>query len=229
MVSFDWQKEAQEQWDNRAAFWNEKSTGMWDSGSRKDIVPFIEKHLDKKSSVLDIGCGDGYGSYKLHDVGYHVTGVDLSSEMIHRAKDRVPNEEIEFLQGNVMNLPFDNNSYDGMMAINVLEWTEQPAKALYELHRVLKKDGLLCIGILGPTAGPRTNSYPRVYGEKAICNTLMPWEFQRLASEINFEYVDGFGVYKEGVKKENYQGLSCELKQALSFMWVFMLRKEGDV
>ncbi|MGY0693644.1 class I SAM-dependent methyltransferase [Virgibacillus sp. FSP13] len=229
MASFDWQKEAQEQWDSRAAFWNEKSTGMWDTGSRRDIVPCIEKYLTKKGKILDIGCGDGYGSYKLHNVGYQVTGVDLSTEMIRRAKDRVPNEEIEFLQGNVMNLPFDSNSYNGVMAINVLEWTEQPAIALKELQRVLKKDGLLCIGILGPTAGPRANSYSRVYGEKAICNTMMPWEFQRLASESDFEYIDGFGVYKEGVKKENYQGLSRELKQALSFMWVFMFRKVGEV
>lgn len=226
--SFNWRKEAEAQWDNRAAFWNERSKNMWDNGSRKDIVPFIEKHLEKGSKILDIGCGDGYGSYKLHQLGYDVTGMDLSTEMISRAKQRLHKEEIKFMQGDVGELPFAANSSDGIMAINVLEWTEFPENALVELHRVLKKDGLLCIGVLGPTAGPRTNSYPRLKGEEAICNTMMPWEFQKLASENNLQYVDGFGVYKEGVKEQHYKNLPLDLKQALTFLWVFMLRKVGE-
>lgn len=226
--SFNWRKEAEAQWDNRAAFWNERSKNMWDNGSRKDIVPFIEKHLEKGSKILDIGCGDGYGSYKLHQLGYDVTGMDLSNEMISRAKQRLHKEEIKFMQGDVGELPFAANSSDGIMAINVLEWTEFPENALVELHRVLKKDGLLCIGVLGPTAGPRTNSYPRLKGEEAICNTMMPWEFQKLASENNLQYVDGFGVYKEGVKEQHYKNLPLDLKQALTFLWVFMLRKVGE-
>ncbi|SEQ76216.1 Methyltransferase domain-containing protein [Virgibacillus subterraneus] len=226
--SFNWQKEAEVQWDNRAAFWNERSTNMWDNGSRKDIVPFIKKHLDEGSTIIDIGCGDGYGSYKLHKLGYNVVGMDLSTEMIARAKQRLNKEEIKFMQGDAGELSFNANSCEGIMAINVLEWTEFPEKAVREFHRVLKKDGLLCVGILGPTAGPRTNSYPRLQGEKAICNTMMPWEFQKLASENNLQYVDGFGVFKEEVKEHHYKDLTLELKQALTFLWVFMLRKVGE-
>lgn len=226
--SFNWQKEAEEQWDNRAEFWNERSTNMWEIGSRKDIIPFVEKHMSSGSSILDIGCGDGYGSYKLYKSGYNVVGMDLSNEMIARAKKRLHNEEISFLQGDIGNLPFDDNSSDGIMVINVLEWTELPSKALLEIHRVLKNDGFLCVGVLGPTAGPRANSYPRIHGEKAICNTMMPWEFQKLATESNFQYVDGFGVYKEEVKPHHYKDLALDLQQALTFMWVFMLRKVGE-
>ncbi|MFB4168069.1 class I SAM-dependent methyltransferase [Virgibacillus sp. JSM 102003] len=226
--SFNWRKEAEAQWDNRAAFWNERSKNMWDNGSRKDIVPFIEKHLEKGSKILDIGCGDGYGSYKLRQSGYDVTGMDLSNEMISRAKKQLHNEEIKFIQGDVGELPFAANSSDGIMAINVLEWTEYPERSLVELHRVLKEDGLLCIGVLGPTAGPRINSYPRLQGKEAICNTMMPWEFQKLASENNLQYVDGFGVYKEGVKEQHHKNLPLDLKQALTFLWVFMLRKVGE-
>lgn len=226
--SFDWHKEAETQWDRRAAFWNERSENMWNGGSRKSIIPFIEKHIDKGSSVLDIGCGDGYGSYKLYKSGYKVTGMDISTEMITWAKKRIHMDELNFLQGDVGNLPFGNNSMDGMMAINVLEWTEFPATVLKELYRVLKTDGLVCVGILGPTAGPRSNSYPRLHTEKAICNTMMPWEFQQLAVENNFKLVDSFGVYKDGVTENHYKNLELELKQALSFMWIFMLRKVGE-
>ena len=41
------------------------------------------------------------------------------------------------------------------MAINSLEWTEEPLRALNEIKRVLKSDGYACIAILGPTAKPR--------------------------------------------------------------------------
>ncbi|WP_373895084.1 class I SAM-dependent methyltransferase [Virgibacillus natechei] len=228
MTTFDWKKEAELQWDNRAHLWNERSVNMWDNGSRKDIIPFVENHVKEGGKILDIGCGDGYGSYKLYKAGYDVVGVDISSEMITLAKERTMHEDIPFSQGDVSDMSFENESFDAIMAINVLEWTESPAKALDELKRIVKKDGLLCVGILGPTAGPRMNSYPRLLGEKAIANTMMPWEFQKLSSDNNLEYVDGIGVYKDGVKEHHYTELPLELKQALTFMWVFTLRKGSD-
>ncbi|OZU89134.1 SAM-dependent methyltransferase [Virgibacillus indicus] len=227
-MSFNWSKEAQKQWDNRAGFWNEKSAGMWDSGSRKEIIPFIEKHLEKGSSILDIGCGDGYGTQKLHKAGYNATGVDISREMISLASKLAENKPISFFQADINDMSFEGEGFDGIMCINVLEWTEDPHEALRNLSNAVKKDGLLCIGLLGPTAGPRTNSYPRLHGNKTICNTMMPWEFKQLASESNLNYLDGFGVYKKGVEEQHYKGLPIELKQALTFMWVFMLQKVGE-
>lgn len=227
-MSFNWSKKAQEQWDNQAGFWNEKSAGMWDNGSRKEIIPFIENHLEKGSSILDIGCGDGYGTQKLHKAGYNATGVDLSEEMISLAREQAENKPVSFFQADINDLPFEGKSFDGIMCINVLEWTENPGKALQNLRGAVKKDGVLCIGLLGPTAGPRTNSYPRLHGKKTICNTMMPWEFNKLASENKLNYLDGFGVYKKDVKEQHYKGLPMELKQALTFMWVFMLQKVGE-
>ncbi|WP_010529360.1 class I SAM-dependent methyltransferase [Lentibacillus jeotgali] len=222
---FDWHHEAEKQWDDRAEFWSARSMEMWDSGSRKDIVPFIQRQLEQDSKILDVGCGDGYGSYKLHKLGYHVTGVDISGEMIRRASEKTEQAAISFRQGDITRLPIDDKSQDAIMAINVLEWTETPVKALNELGRVLKKDGLFVAGILGPTAGPRMNSYPRLHGENAICNTVMPWEFQQLAQENDLMYEDGFGIYKKGVHERHYKGLALDLQQALTFMWVFMMRK----
>ena len=228
-MSFNWSREAEKQWDCRADFWNKRSSAMWDSGSRKDIIPFIENHLEKGNSILDIGCGDGYGTQKLHNTGYKTTGIDLSGEMISLAKKYAESKPISFFQADINELPFERESFDAVMCINVLEWTEDPYMALRKICNVLKKGGMLCIGILGPTAGPRINSYPRLHGQKTICNTMMPWEFGKLASESsNLSYINGFGVYKKGVKKQHYSSLPEELKQALSFMWVFMLRKVGE-
>ncbi|QKY71169.1 bifunctional 2-polyprenyl-6-hydroxyphenol methylase/3-demethylubiquinol 3-O-methyltransferase UbiG [Lentibacillus sp. CBA3610] len=222
-----WHKEAEFQWDNRADFWNQRSVEMWDNGSRKNITPFIEEHLQPESSIIDVGCGDGYGSFKLYQSGYHVTGVDISGEMIRLAKKRLHQEDIFFSQGDVIDLPIQDNGIDSVMAINVIEWTESPVDVLKEFDRVLTTNGILFAGILGPTAGPRMNSYSRLRGERTICNTMMPWEFQQLALEIGFDYADGFGVFKNGVSEHHYRDLPLDLQQALSFMWVFMLRKVG--
>lgn len=226
MNSFDWSKKSKEEWDNRAEFWSSRSQDMWETGSRKDIIPFFNQYLSRNSKVLDVGCGDGYGTFKLHKLGHAVIGIDISDEMIVKAKASA--ENIPFLTADVSTIPMEDASFDAVMSINVLEWVEVPERALRELKRVLKPNGLLCVGILGPTAGPRASGYPKVYGKHTICNNMMPWEFFKLANELGLEPVDEFGVYKEGVTERNYQDLTIVLKQALSFMWLFLFRKVGD-
>src|SRR5690625_876728 len=255
--SYRWEKEAEKAWDERAPNWNARSQELWEEGNRKEIIPFIQEHLDINKEIIDVGCGDGYGSLKLHQSGYKVIGVDLTKQMIKKAKNRMDDESIPFMQADssqlpfekqhfdatmaihVMSLtedtndplhqlPFEKQRFDAIMAINVLEWTEDPIDSLHEFQRVLKIGGLLFIGILGLTAGPRANSYDRLYQKSTICNTMMPWEFQQLATENGFEYMDGFGVYKNQVQEEQYKDLSLELQQSLTFMWVFMFKKVGE-
>ncbi|MFS8630883.1 MAG: class I SAM-dependent methyltransferase, partial [Bacillales bacterium] len=107
-----------------------------------------------------------------------------------------------------------------------LEWTENPLRALAEMKRILKDGGKACVGMLGPTAGPRKQSFPRLYGKRVICNTMMPWEFERLALENGWEKVDELTVFKKDALKLPTERLSGELRQALSFMHVFMLEKK---
>ncbi|MCT2535153.1 class I SAM-dependent methyltransferase [Aquibacillus koreensis] len=226
MEEFNWHKEAKERWDERADFWNQSSEDMWERGIRKSIIPFIEKHFPKGSYVADLGCGDGFGTLKLHEAGYRVVGVDLSDEMILKAKNRV--EDIAFFQGDLLQLPFQNDAFTGLMAINSLEWTEKPLKGLNEMRRVLQSGHLLCLGLLGPTAHPRKNSYRRLYNEPVICNTMMPWEFEQLAVENGWEVMDGVGIYRGAVDENKIEHYPKELKQSLTFMWLFMLRKKEE-
>ncbi|AUJ23944.1 MULTISPECIES: class I SAM-dependent methyltransferase [Virgibacillus] len=225
-MGFNWNGEVAKQWDERAVTWNERSKSMWETGSRQAVIPFLRRFLSANQHVLDIGCGDGYGAYKLYEQGYQVAALDISSVMVQYAKQKLPNS-IHVMEGDVQKLPFSTNTFDAIMAINVLEWTENPKQALQELKRVVKERGHICVGILGPTAGPRANSYPRLHGETVICNTMMPWEFQQLCTETDLEYVDGYGVPKQGVSKEMYNHLPLDLQQSLSFSWIFMLRNGG--
>ncbi len=225
MGDFRWHKEAEKQWDGQADFWSKQSQAMWNSGSRSTIIPFFSKHLEDKAHILDAGCGDGYGSYLLSELGFQVVGIDISAEMIEKANNRSQSVNLSFTQGDLTRLPFENETFSGIMAINSIEWTEQPLQAIYELRRVTKPGGIFCVGLLGPTAGPRQHAYQRLYGDTVIQNTMMPWEFEQLVSENGWRVVDGQPVYKDAVNIETTKGLPKELKQALSFMWVFILKK----
>ncbi|MGI8316451.1 class I SAM-dependent methyltransferase [Halobacillus mangrovi] len=222
---FNWHVEAERVWNDKAEFWNSKSKGMWEEGSRKTIVPFIKQHIEIGNHIADLGCGDGYGAYKLYKEGYCVTGLDLSQDMIERANKRLETDRLSFVQGDLTKLPFQDESFDGLMAVNSLEWTEVPYVGLEEMKRVLKPGGKLCVGILGPTAMPRVNSYRRVYGEKVVCNTMMPWELEKMAEETGWRVLNGHGVYKRGVEPEAIEHFTDDLKQALTFMWVFIFQK----
>lgn len=223
----DWQNKSKEKWDKQAISWDSRSLNMWENGSRKDIIPFFKKHISLMSTVIDIGCGSGYGSYKLSENGYQVTGIDISTEMIDIAKVKLENQSIPLHVGEVDSLPFEDESFQSALLINVIEWTKNPAKSLTEIKRVLTKNGYLCAGILGATAGPRANSYPRLYGKDVIMNTMMPWEFFELAREHGFKLIEQKPVYKTGINIESVAHLDDNLKQAISFMTLFMLQK-GD-
>lgn len=226
MTNFRWVNEAEKQWDERAETWHSNSKEMWETGSRKDILPFLTKHVSGESSICDLGCGDGYASYKLATKGFHVTGVDLSEQMLEKARFQAKGTSAEFLKADISKVPVESESFDAVMAINSLEWTENPLNVLQEMKRIVKNEGLICIAILGPTAMPRINSYRRLYGEEVICNTMMPWELGKLAEENGLVKVDEIGVYKRGADKLPLEKLSYDLKQAVTFMWVFMFQNK---
>lgn len=220
-----WNEQTKKQWNKQATNWDERSISMWDHGSRKDIIPFFNKQASTDSSVIDIGCGSGYGSFKLKESGYNVTGIDLSEEMIELAKNHL-GSDVPLYVGSVGALPFKDESFDHALLINVIEWTENPIDALIEIKRILKKDGLLCVGILGATAGPRAHSYQRLNKEEVVMNTMMPWEFFQLAKENGFNLVEQHVIHKNDVDHKAVAKLPDELQQAISFMTLFMLKKE---
>ncbi|HWO76325.1 MAG TPA: class I SAM-dependent methyltransferase [Bacillus sp. (in: firmicutes)] len=226
-MAYNWHDESQAKWNEMADYWNQSSESMWEKGSRKDIIPFIKRFVHPGSSICDLGCGDGYGSLLLAASGYSVVGIDFADEMIQKAKLRIKDYDLAFIHGSMTDTPFANEEFDAVMAINSIEWNESPLHALTEMARITKPKGYACVGILGPTAAPRVNSYDRLYGKPAVCHTIMPWEFSQLAKENGWIVADQFPVYKREVESEWADPLPPILQQALSFMWVFMLQKNS--
>ncbi|MFP3390008.1 class I SAM-dependent methyltransferase [Brevibacillus sp. SIMBA_040] len=228
-----WSEQAAKQWDHFAADWHSKSDAMWETGSRRTILPFFMQHISTQTGpVLDAGCGDGYASCKLAGQGYTVEGIDIAGEMIRLAHDRAKAEDVQvqvhFQTADISHMPFSDESFAGVLSINVVEFTPSPLQTLRGLHRVLAPEGVLILGILGPTAGPRAHSYRRLYEETTIQNTMMPWEAKQLARENGFLLLSEEPVYKEGITPDIAGRLSVELREAVSFLTLFALQKEAN-
>ncbi|MED0737760.1 class I SAM-dependent methyltransferase [Aneurinibacillus thermoaerophilus] len=225
-MAFNWHAACETHWNKMSGHWQANSREMWENGSRKTILPTLSSYIKPElGPVLDAGCGDGYGSAKLAELGFSVIGLDISEEMIKKAEKRIkPGLRLSFVKADLRELPFEKQSFQAIMAINVIEWTDDPRRMLISLKEYLKPGGLLALGILGPTAAPREHGYRRLYGEDVVINTMMPWECGRLLTEIGYTILHQEGVYKRGVTEEMTSTLSLELRQALSFLWMFYVR-----
>ena len=96
-------------------------------------------------TVLDLGCGAGHGSNMLAKKYKKVVGVDISEEAIGYAKNNWSLPNIEFVIGNSMDLPFEDNSFDVVASFEVFEHLNDWKKFLSEIKRVLKPKGIVYI------------------------------------------------------------------------------------
>lgn len=98
----------------------------------------------KNKKCLDAGCGGGRYTIAMARLGACATGIDLGREGIEDAKKRAAGlNNASFRTGSVEILPFEDESFDIVVNSGVLQHTVNPAKALNELSRVLKRGGSL--------------------------------------------------------------------------------------
>ncbi len=100
--------------------------------------------------ILDVGCGTGNFSIKLAEMGCEVVGIDVSEEMLGKARKKA-NEKglnIKFEIMDVYNLNFSDKTFDGVFSMAAFEFIKEPQKAYNEMYRVLKNKGHLLIGTI---------------------------------------------------------------------------------
>lgn len=101
-------------------------------------------------SVLDAGCGSGTLSEALRDLGATVTGIDASAGMLALAQQRLGGD-VALHQADLNEpLPFDNGTFDDVLASLVLHYLEDWAPALTEMRRVLRPAGRLLVSVDHP-------------------------------------------------------------------------------
>ena len=103
------------------------------------LYPKLNKRLQGK--ILDLGCGIGdFLRYNKNAVG-----VDVNENAVNDLK----NQGLNVFHMDYDVLPFDNGKFDSIVLDNVLEHISNPEPLLLEAHRVLKKNGLILIGVPG--------------------------------------------------------------------------------
>jgi ArsR family transcriptional regulator len=104
----------------------------------------IEKLLPQNLTVADIGCGTGSLTFELARFAGKVIGVDLSKEMLRRARAVAKEREVdnvEFRQGDALKLPLDSRSVDAAFCVMVLHFLPDPQRAIADLCRITRPDG----------------------------------------------------------------------------------------
>ena len=101
--------------------------------------------------LLDVGYGDGTYAIEAARRGAVVTGVDTSEAMIRAAGRRANHHgvNVDLLLGDARALPFEDETFDVVVAVTVLCFVPQPLDAVREMARVLTPGGRLVIGELG--------------------------------------------------------------------------------
>ena len=112
---------------------------------------FLKKEIDKlrlKSGdkLLEVGCGQGVFLKRIvKTYGVDAVGVDVSEKSIKYARQNQKGRLVEFVVGDALNLPFQNDSFSVVISFDLLEHIADQEKAVEEMTRVLKPEGLLII------------------------------------------------------------------------------------
>lgn len=97
--------------------------------------------------ILDVGCGSGDVIAKMASMGHVCTGIDVSKSFLKwcqfvKTKENIP---ASFVLCDSGHLPLQNDTYDVVVCTEVIRHLANPEKNLDEIHRVLRKDGILLL------------------------------------------------------------------------------------
>lgn len=112
----------------------------------EDIIEETKNYLDHNDWVLEIGCGDGDFSFDLSYYVNNYVATDYNSNVINKAFQKKsyisrPPDALRFQHTDVYNIPFDDKTFDKVLAFNTLHILYDPKGAISEIKRVLKDDG----------------------------------------------------------------------------------------
>lgn len=101
--------------------------------------------LARGKRVLDLGSGEGYGVDLLAGTAEEAVGVDLAPEAIYHARRTYRRKNLRFLYMDICSLDLEDEYFDLVCSLQVVEHLHQPEKLMEEARRVLKKGGLCVI------------------------------------------------------------------------------------
>ena len=140
-------------------FWD-RNAGRYDRFMRKDGAAYemmyeMIRPVVRHKTVLELATGTGLIAKHIVNAAALVEATDASAEMIAEAKRDNHSAKLHFSAQDMFHLPYANQSFDVVIVSNALHIVPQPEKALAEIRRVLKDDGVL----IAPTFTHAGNSF----------------------------------------------------------------------
>lgn len=132
---------------NSQNFWD-KNAGRYDCFMRKDAAAYEQMYellrlVVRQKTVLELATGTGLIAKHIVRYADHIEATDASQEMIEQAKQGVKSAKLYFSVQDMFHLPYADQSFDVVIVVNALHIVPEPEKALSEIRRVLKDDGVL--------------------------------------------------------------------------------------
>ena len=186
-------------------FWD-KNAGRYDRFMRKDRAAYDEMYelirpVVRHKTVLELAAGTGLIAKHIVNAAAHIEATDASPEMIAEAKRDNHSAKLHFSVQDMFCLPYVEESFDVVIVSNALHIVPQPEKALQEIKRVLKDDGVL----IAPTFTHAGNSFSGMV--KAFFMKLAGFPLHsRWTSEeyLRFLRQNGWAVRKSAVLKASF-------------------------
>ena len=145
-------KEKKNFWDRNARIYNRFM--------RKDRAAYetmyeLIRPVVKAKTVLELATGTGLIAKHIVNAAAHIEATDASAERIAEAQRDNRSAKLHFSVQDMFRLPYADGSFDAVIVSNALHIVPQPEKALREIRRVLKDDGVL----IAPTFTHAGNSF----------------------------------------------------------------------
>lgn len=140
---------------NDLEFYDLSADNWWEEDAKiyalyhlnKPRFDFFDRYVPNWQGLkaLDVGCGGGFSCEFMANRGVRVSGVDQSVKCIINAQEHAASSglEIDYEHGFAENLPYSDSTFDVVICVDVLEHVADLQKAISEIYRVLKPQGLL--------------------------------------------------------------------------------------
>ena len=186
-------------------FWD-KNAGRYDRFMRKDRAAYDEMYaliwpVVRHKTVLELATGTGLIAKHIVNAAAHIEATDASPEMIAEAKRDNRSAKLHFSVQDMFCLPYADGSFDAVIVSNALHIVPQPEKALQEIKRVLKDDGVL----IAPTFTHAGNSFTGKFRAFFMRMAGFPLHSKWTSAEyLSFLRQNGWAVRKSVVLKASF-------------------------
>ena len=186
-------------------FWD-KHANRYDRFMRKDRAAYEEMYelirpVVKGKTVLELATGTGLIEKHIVTAAAHIEATDASPEMIIEAKRDHQSAKLHFSVQDMFHLPYADKSFDVAIVSNALHIVPQPEKALVEIRRVLKDDGVL----IAPTFTHAENSFSGKVRAFFMKLAGFPLHSRWTSEEyLNFLRQNGWTVRKSAVLRASF-------------------------